>query len=228
MHEAACGPQAGVLARHAAFDRLVIGDTFSDANRGLSGRLVGDVAAERGQCPFDTLVDIVLEDDLRTVLWPLRPQTDDLWALRGALWDEPWTVLGGSDAGAHLDRTCGSIYTTSFLDRVLHGSPLVSLERAVAMLTTEPARVFGLRRRGRIASGCAADLVLFDPDVVGAGDVGVLTDLPGGATRLSAPARGISRVMVNGVDLCVEGTLTGATPGTLLRSGRDTSWGSAA
>ncbi len=163
--------EAGVFRRLADFGGYVIGDTSSAANEGLSGRVVRDIAAERGDAdPFDTLVDMVLADDLRTVLWPSAPDDDDAhWAVRQQLWDDPDVLLGGSDAGAHLDRMCGGSYPTQFLADCIRGRKLVSVERAVRMMTDDPARLFGLRDRGRLAEGAFADVVLFDPDLVGAG-----------------------------------------------------------
>ena len=142
--------EAGMFRRLADFGGYVIGDTFSEANDGLSGRVVRDIAAERGdEDPFDTLVDIVIADDLRTVLWPSAPDDDDAhWALRRTLWDDPDVFLGGSDAGAHLDRMCGGSYPTQFLADTLRGRKLVSLEWAVHALTGKPAQLFGLRDRG--------------------------------------------------------------------------------
>jgi N-acyl-D-aspartate/D-glutamate deacylase len=92
----------------------------------------------------------------------------------------------------------------------------------VHLLTDVPARYYGLDRRGRIAPGFAADLVLLDPSTVGPRPVVTRDDLPGGASRLYAEADGIEAVLVNGVEIVRAGAATGATPGTLLRSGRDT------
>jgi N-acyl-D-aspartate/D-glutamate deacylase len=85
-----------------------------------------------------------------------------------------------------------------------------------------PARFYGLRGRGRLAAGYAADIVCFDLEKVGPGTVRTVHDLPGGAARLDAHPTGVHRVLVNGVDILVEGQPTGATPGAVLRSGRDT------
>src|SRR5262249_22024253 len=141
---------------------------------------------------------------------------------RRALWDSPDVMLGGSDAGAHLDRMLGSPYPSRFLADVLRGRQLVSLERAVQMMTDTPARFFALRGRGRIATGYQADVVMFDPDQVGAGPPRTCFDLPGGAKRLVADPLGIARVLVNGREAVVEGQSTGELAGTVLRGGRDT------
>src|SRR5690606_20334906 len=187
MESRADSDEAGMFRRLADFGGYVIGDTFSDANAGLGGRMVRDIAAERNADAFDTLVDIVIADDLRTILWPSAPDDDDAhWALRAALWEHPDVLLGGSDAGAHLDRMCGGSYPTQFLADTLRGRGLVSLERAVHLLTDAPARLFGLRGRGRLEPGAYADLVLFDPLTVGSAGATLVRDLPGGSARMTA------------------------------------------
>ena len=221
--EASHSEAAGVFRRLAGWDRYVIGDTYSAANEGLTGRVVGDVAAERGQEPFDTLVEIVTNDDFRTVLWPMPTDNDDeSWRRRQEVWGDPRVMLGGSDAGAHLDRMCGSTYTTRLLADCLRGRKLATLERAVQMLTQAPAELFGLTGRGTIAPGNHADLVVFDPETVGAENARLVEDLPGGTARLTAGSEGVVRVYVAGVPTVEDGKATGATPGRVLRSGTDT------
>ncbi|MFF2812417.1 amidohydrolase family protein [Streptomyces sp. NPDC058000] len=215
--------EAGVFRRLTDFARYVIGDTYTPANAGLSGRVVRDIAAERGQDPFHCLVEICADDALRTVLWPMPTDNDpDSWALRQQTWQHEDVLLGGSDAGAHLDRMCGAPYTTRFLGDCLRGRKLVGLEQAVRMLTDDPAQLFGLRERGRIAEGYHADLVLFDPERIDAGAATLVHDLPGDSPRLDSRAIGVVSVRVNGVETIRDDTVTGAVPGAVLRSGRDT------
>ncbi|MER0446374.1 D-aminoacylase [Streptomyces sp. Edi4] len=215
--------EAGIFRRLADFGRYVIGDTYSPENEGLTGRVVKDIAAERGIDPFRCLVEICANDRLRTVLWPMPTDNDPAtWALRRETWEHEDVLLGGSDAGAHLDRMCGAPYTTRFLGDCLRGRRLVPLERAVKMLTDDPARLFGLRGRGRIEEGCRADLVLFDPERIEAGPATLVHDLPGSSPRLDSKAIGVVSVRVNGVETLRDDRVTGAVPGTVLRSGRDT------
>ncbi|MFF3340702.1 amidohydrolase family protein [Streptomyces flavidovirens] len=215
--------EAGVFRRLANFERYVIGDTYSDANEGLSGRVVRDIAAERGQDPFHCLVEICAADQLRTVLWPMPADNDPAsWELRQRTWQHEDVLLGGSDAGAHLDRMCGAPYTTRFIGDCLRGRKLIPLEQAVKMLTDDPAQLFGLRERGRIAEGFHADLVLFDPERIAAGPATLVHDLPGDSPRLDSKAIGVVSVRVNGVEVIRDDQVTGAVPGTVLRSGRDT------
>jgi len=223
MFERANSPEAGVFARLTGWERYVIGDTYCAANEGLTGRSIAEIAAERGLEPFDALLDVVLEDDLATVLWPGPTDDDDeSWKLRGEAWEHPSVMIGGSDAGAHLDRMAGAPYTTQWIGDCLRGRKLATLERAVQHLTDAPAQLFGLTDRGRIAEGYIADLVLFDPETVDAGPVEMINDLPGGTGRLVADAIGVRRVMVAGVDIVIDGVATDALPGRVIRSGSDT------
>ena len=223
LNEKARSKDAGVFRRLASWGAYVIGDTYSPVNDGLKMRKVADIAAERGQENWDCLLDIVLADDLRTVLWPIASDGDDeSWRMRAELWSDERAMLGGSDAGAHLDRMCGAPYTTRFLADTLRGRKLVSLERAVHMLTQAPAELFGLVDRGTITVGGFADLVVFDPQTVAAEPATMVDDLPGGTSRLTAGSIGMRHVFVNGVETVRDDAATGAVPGTVLRSGRDT------
>jgi N-acyl-D-aspartate/D-glutamate deacylase len=223
LDELAHSEGAGVFRRLSNWANYIIGDTSAPENEGYSWRDVGSIAEELGKPPFDTLLDLVIADDLRTVLWPKASDGDDAsWQARVDVWNDPGAMVGGSDAGAHLDRMCGSNYPTSFLGDCLRKRKLVPLERAVQMMTEAPADLFGLRDRGRVAEGQRADLFVFDPETVGSEPATLVHDLPGGSPRLVADAIGVVRVLVNGVETIVDGQPTGNLPGTLLRSGEDT------
>jgi len=223
LDELAHSDQAGVFRRLSRWANYIVGDTFAPENEGLSWRDVGSIAEEQGKAPFDALLDLVIADDLRTVLWPKASDGDDAsWQARVEVWDNPGAMVGGSDAGAHLDRMCGSNYPTSFLGDCLRKRKLVPLERAVQLMTEAPAELFGLHDRGRVAVGLAADLFVFDPETVGSEPATLVHDLPGGSPRLIADSTGVFRVLVNGVETVANGKPTGNLPGTLLRSGRDT------
>ncbi len=223
LEERAASPDAGVFSRLAGWGLYEIGDTFSAENEGLKGRKVADIARERGVRDFYCLLDIVLADDLRTVLWP-GPTDDDpaSWSMRQDTWGHPQVIIGGSDAGAHLDRISGAPYTTTWLHDTLHGKSLTSIEQTVHHLTEVPARLFGFRERGVLREGFHADVVVFDPNTVGSGDVVMVNDLPGGAGRLVADAQGVHRVLVNGKVTVKDGQATDEIAGKVLRSGQDT------
>ena len=212
----------GLFRAMLRWDRLQIGETFSPENEPLSGRTVADVAAERGADPFDALLDVVVADDLRTVLMPpARGDDPESWRLRSEAWRDPRVVVGASDAGAHLDMLATFSYSTSLL-AANRAHELLPLEEAVRLLTDVQARLYGIRDRGRIAEGWHGDVVVFDENRVGPGPVHTRYDLPAGAGRLYAEAEGIEHVLVNGTEIVAGGALTGDRPGTLLRSGQDT------
>jgi N-acyl-D-aspartate/D-glutamate deacylase len=213
----------GVLRFLANWPRLEVAEVTSTANEGLEGRTIGDIAVERGADPFDVLCDIVVADGLRTGLRPVaQPASAADWKLRADLWRDPRTVVGGSDAGAHLDMMCGATYSTVLLAHGVREFGVITVEEAVHQLSGVPAGLYGLRGRGRIADGYAADTVVFDLDEVGYGPERMREDLPGGAWRLYAEGVGIRHVMVNGAPVVEDGRLVGDTPGTQLHSGRDT------
>lgn len=216
---ASAGPNHSI----ARYGDYTIVDVVAPGQRSLIGRTVAAVAAERGIDAIDALLDIVVADDLATGLEPPTIGTDDeAWAERVRLLDtDPRVIAGGSDAGAHLDMMKTFACHTSFLAEGVRNRGLMSFERAVQLFTDAPARLYGLRGRGRVAEGWCADLVVLDPATIGPGTVAPRQDLPGGGWRLYSEATGVTATIVNGVEIVREGRVTGDTPGTVLRSGRD-------
>jgi N-acyl-D-aspartate/D-glutamate deacylase len=222
MDEQAQSEEAGVLRFLAGWARLIIAETFAPEQRQLEGRTVGDVAAAWGMDPWDALCRLIVADRLRTGFAVPIPESDADWEARAAIWRDPRAVVGGSDAGAHLDTMCGAVYSTSLLGHGVRERQLITVEEAVRLLTDVPARLYGLVDRGRIAEGWWADLVVFDPERVGPQALRTRDDLPGGASRLYAEATGIEHVLVNGTEVVARDRFTGALPGRVLRSGVDT------
>ena len=85
-------------------------------------------------------------------------------------------------------------------------------------ITYDTATLWGFHDRGLMRQGMAADLVIFDPETVGARLPEVVHDLPAGAKRLKQTATGMRHVIVNGEVLLTDNEFSGATPGRLLRS----------
>jgi N-acyl-D-aspartate/D-glutamate deacylase len=200
---------------------------IADPGSAWVGRSLGEIAEARGTDVIDVLIDVVLPDKLTLflVLPSLTPslgRSDEGWGVRVSVWKDPRVMLGGSDAGAHLDLMCHANYPTVVLGEVVRERRLLSLEEAVEMMTDRPARHYGLRHRGRVVDGWLADLVVFDPETVGSGPPEVRRDLPGGGERLFAESRGVEHVFVGGREVVTGGVLTDERPGTVLRSGRDT------
>ncbi|MFQ5514963.1 MAG: amidohydrolase family protein [Myxococcota bacterium] len=223
LRKGASSPEAGVLGTLARWDRMVVCETFRPENRALAGRALREIAAELDRDPFDALLDLALSEELRTSFSPQMGGEDPATLrLRAEIWRDPRTVVGASDAGAHLDMIHTFTYTTWLLGVAVREHGLLTLEEAVHQLSDIPARLYGLRGRGRIEIGAWADLVVFDADRIGPEPPHTRSDLPGGAARLYAEARGIEHVLVQGTEIACAGHFTGERPGRVLRSGTDT------
>ena len=183
----------------------------------VEGMTIGEVAKARGKDPDDVFFDIAVEDQLRVKYVVPRANTDKA-ALAAVLRDSR-TLIGLSDAGAHLDMLCESGYTTYLLGHWVREQKALTLERAIQRITSEPADFFGIKGRGRLEIGAAADIVVFDENKINSPQRPTpVKDLPAGGTRLYAKAEGISQVVVNGQILYQHGKHTGAIPGQILRS----------
>jgi N-acyl-D-aspartate/D-glutamate deacylase len=204
------------------WDESTIADVASPKLAHLTGKRVGEIAADRAMDPFDVLLDVVAEDDLLTGIQPRIQDNDDLWRERLRVWRDRRTILGGSDAGAHLDMLTTYSMHTQFLAEAVRQRQLLPIEEAIWYLTDLPARFYGLRHRGRIAEGWHADIVVFDPATIGPGTIDFRADLPAGGRRLYSEPEGVAYTITGGVLTSDSGTLTGATPGTVLRSGTHT------
>lgn len=207
----------------ADWGNRLICEVADPALRRYEGRVVADIAAEEDKTPFEALLDIVCADGLRPTFsrLPSEPTASD-WAWMLDAWRSGRAVIGASDAGAHLDFSANYDYQVYVLAHAVRDHQVVGLEEAVHFLTEVPARLYGLRGRGTVAVGNHADLVLFDEDTVGPGQIRTRYDLPAGAGRLYVEPSGIARVLVEGVTVAADGAPTGARPGRVLRSGVDT------
>jgi N-acyl-D-amino-acid deacylase len=191
----------------------------SPATAALDGRLLDDIAAERGVSAPEVMFDIAREDKLQTFFRISAPVTQDESKLERIL-KSPATLVGISDAGAHLQTFAGGDYTSYFLAHWVREKGSFTLEEGVAALTSRVADFLGLEDRGRLEPGKVADLVIFDPETVEPLPLQTLDDIPGGGTRMTKGARSISWVIVGGEPIVENGAPTGATPGRVLATSR--------
>jgi len=192
-----------------------IGETYSSANQGLTGRTLAEVARERGQPLVDALIEISLADGLHTE-FPIRAAMHGPEEIVQEILAHPNVLVGASDAGAHLSQFCGAGDASYFLAEYVRRRKVYSLEAAIHRLTGQPATLFELDGRGRLEVGAAADLVLFDPERIAPGPEVFVRDLPGKATRYVRDAAGVSRVWVGGRAIVEDGQYTQARPGRIV------------
>ena len=194
------------------FERTSIDETELHAE--LRGRSIADVARERGTDPFSCMLDLSVEEDLKT-RFRRRPRAtlEELTQLV----QDPRTVLGAHDAGAHVDMLCDSNYTTYTLRYWVREQKALTLEQAVWRMSGQPAELWGLTDRGTIEPGKVADLVAFDPDTVGETPNQRVYDFPAGGERLISQSVGVEHIWINGTPIRSGGVDLDATPGTLVR-----------
>ena len=213
--EAVDDPKRGTF--HKRWDLVYIVKPVLAKNQELKGQSVAQLAQRQGKEVLDAFLDLALEEDLETGF--RTPLTNGDPDAVGQIVASPYTVLGQSDAGAHLAIDAGFGYCTGLLANFVRERGALTLEAAIRKLTGMQAQIFGITDRGLLRSGMAADVVVFDPATVRPEEPELVHDLPGGAARLVQQASGIHLVLVNGEPILEGGKLTGARPGQVLRGG---------
>ena len=160
-------------------------------------RSIGALAREAGRDPLDVMLDLALAEDLGTVFNAMLLNSDEQAV--GEMLRHPASLVSLSDAGAHLTFFNDAGFGLHLLGHWVRERGALALAEAARRLTSVPARLFGIRGRGALVRGYAADLLLFDPVRVGRGAKQRVFDLPGGHPRLTTPALGVHGVWVNGV-----------------------------
>lgn len=224
-HDAVDMPPGAAMEMVSKLPHYMVVATEAAANKAYEGRRIADIAAEEGREPIDVMLDIALADDLNTVFSPDFGANDRAaYELRGRLWADDRTLIGASDAGAHLDMIDTFSYSTRLLEKGVREFGVISLEQAIHKITQRPAEYFGLIDRGLIREGYHADIVVFDAATVRPGLAYNRYDVPGGdeVFRIYADAIGVDHVFVNGTQIVSNGEHTGALPGSVIRSGKDT------
>lgn len=180
------------------------------------GPPLSELAAEKRVDPFDLLLDISLANQLEAVFKFVLFNQDE--GEVEELLRDPRTVVGNSDAGAHVNIVCESTYPTYLLGRFVREKQALSLETAIWRMTGQPAAIFGLVDRGFIREGYIADMIAFDLDTVRTCDTERVYDLPGGALRLVEESKGIEYVWVGGTAIRSAGkALENEYPGVVVR-----------
>jgi N-acyl-D-amino-acid deacylase len=185
--------------------------------KSYEGKSIPQIAEERGVDLVDAFLDLSVSDGLQTRFTDMPMSEDGM----DQLLSDPRTMIGLSDGGAHVDAHCEAGYPTYLIGHWVRKKQLFSLERAVELITSHPADIFGVVGRGRLKPGLAADVTIFDFDKI---DTKMrqhqIRDLPGGGARFVMTAQGINYTVVNGEVLYEDAKHTGALPGQVVRSQR--------
>jgi len=208
---------AFTLFPKSALETFVVSEVRNPELRNFEGLPFRAVMEARPGHPADVLAQWVLETDAEVNL--VRPgSTDEDPEYMAALLADQGTLVGASDAGAHVLLFCGAGDTTLLLTRHVRSRGDLSLEAAVHKLTGQAASAFGIRDRGTVAPGYAADLTVFDLDELVYERETLVGDMPGGAKRFTRPAGGFRATIVGGTVTQESGRATDAYPGRMLHS----------
>lgn len=176
---------------------------------------MAELAARKGVHPVELMIDLSLEHDFDIFFrQPIANENQDHVL---EMMKHPRAAVTFSDSGAHVAQIMDSSLQTHLLSYWVREQQAFTLEEAVRLITYNTATLWGFHDRGLVREGMAADLVVFDPDTVGAAMPEVVHDLPAGAKRLKQTATGIRHTIVGGEVLLTDNEHTGATPGRLLR-----------
>ena len=200
------------------WDLVLVAEPCLPRNQGLKGKAIAELAEGQRKDPLDVFLDLAVEENLNTV-FALGHNNMDRDAVAEFL-RSPYTVVGLSDGGAHVQYHCEVGYSTRLLGYWVREQGAMSLEQAVRRLTFDSASVYGIYDRGMLRPGLAADIVVFDPQTVRPGNQEVVHDFPNNGWRMRSLAEGIEYTVVNGEVLLERGTYTGATPGCVIRNAR--------
>ena len=181
------------------WDKVHVVETARPEHARLEQRTIAEIAREAACDPLDTMLDLALAEDLKTVFTAQLLNSDE--DAVGRMLNHPNSIVSLSDAGAHLTFFNDAGFGLHLLGHWARDRGAMPMEEAVRRLTSHPAGVLGLSGRGAIREGYAADLLLFDPRTVGRGPKRRVHDLPAGGARLTTDALGVQGVWVNGAQV---------------------------
>ena len=184
------------------------------APAGLTGRTLSSIAAERGETPVRALLNLSLENGL-DVAFLAASRGHDATDRIGPMLANPLVHIGASDGGAHLASFATYGDTGYLFSEFVRGSGALSLEGAVKKITSDTAAIWGLKDRGLLREGLAADVVVFDPATIGRGEERPIFDMPGDGMRYTRDAVGVDTVIVNGEVAWTKGAYTPAAAGAI-------------
>lgn len=192
-------------AIRAGWENITITSVKTDENKDVEGKNVRELANERDEYPVDVVCDLLVEEELEVsqVVTSLDP--DDLETV---LTHERVAIASDALLGAKPHpRTYGAY--PRVLGQSVREDHLLTVEEAVRKMTSLPARVVDLERKGVVRPGMDADLVVFEPDLVSS---------PATYDHPEQFPTGIPHVLVDGQFVVRDGEITDNRPGTAIRA----------
>ncbi len=198
------------------WDRVHVARVENEHNRRWLNLSIAELAATTGKDAVDALLDLALDErmELGVTLSVINVNPDVV----SRILKLPNTLIGLSDAGAHVAQHCDAGLTSYLLHEWVHRRGVLTLEEAVRRLTSELADFLELRTKGRLAPGMDADLVIFDPATIKPLKPEWVNDLPGGEPRLIERSEGIEYTIVGGEVLFAHDEYQGGLPGKVMRT----------
>jgi N-acyl-D-amino-acid deacylase len=215
-------PGAGYtgLVRHGRFDRIFI--LHAERQPELRGKSVAEIAAARGRDPFETFLDLIVEEDDRIVGIFEYMTAENIEALLRhplAMVCSDGLIMPPAEqlVDTALYWPCSYGEYPGVLERFVRDRQVLRLEEAIRKMTSFPAQRFGLHDRGVLRPGLKADLLVFDLERV---RDRATNPWPHGYPFTNVPhryAEGMDWVLVNGAPVIADGEHTGSLPGRVLR-----------
>jgi N-acyl-D-aspartate/D-glutamate deacylase len=208
--------EAGQIAMFR-WNETLIDDVHLEKNKHLKGRTIADVAKELGKHPVDTMLDLAVEENLKTEFNMQGLINNDEEAVAEIV-KHPLTLIGASDGGAHTKFLTTGRYPTHFLAHWVRDKQVMTLEEAHWRLSTMIGWAIGIRDRGWLREGMPADIVVYNLDKLAVRPMETVRDLPDGDWRRVQKADGYRFIIVNGQVTFEDNVCSNALPGKLLRS----------
>ncbi len=215
--------RGGLFASGYVVNDIKVGWIPLDVPNGLAlqdkyeGYTIGEIAERENKHSLDVLMDIAVWGELGSGFETKMIMTPP--AAMKEIATSPVAIPGVSDGGAHTKFVTTGRYPTDLLGYWVREENIMSLEEAHWRLSGLAAQAAGLKGRGWLQEGMAADLVIYDLDELESLPQERVWDYPAGEWRLIQKAKGYDHIIVNGVTTFMNGECTQATPGQLLRHG---------
>ena len=190
--------QIGTPGRFSGqWEEVDVVEVARESNTQYEGKTIAEIAIELSRDPLDVFLDLGISEDLKTQ-FSMRMLNTNEEKVKDVL-DHPYSVIGQSDAGAHVSLLCDAAFGPYLLGRWVRERQDFMLEHAIKLVTSRQAQIYGIKDRGVLQQGAYADLLLFDSQTIARGSKRKVHDLPENCMRIDTPALGIYGTWVNGV-----------------------------